>query len=228
MLAGPRLALRGLDDHPGRLHRRPHRAEERLVEARREDVVVEDVRHRGREVVVVLRVRLEVGLAEEEELELRAEHRLEAERVRLLHLRLQHLARRRGDGRPVVPLDVALHHHRGLVPGDPAQRGEVGPEPEVAVAALPARDRVPRDRDPSPSRARAGSCSPRPGGPASFSSRKNSASSRFPIRRPCMSVKQAMTVSTVPAATSSRSSSRRQHRCQSSTKRVDSGSRTGG
>ena len=94
----------------------------------------------------MLGVRLEVGLAEEEELELRAEHRLEAERVRLLDLRPQHLARRRGHGRPVVPLDVALHHHRGLVPGDPAQRREVGPEPEVAVAALPARDRVPRHR----------------------------------------------------------------------------------
>ena len=94
----------------------------------------------------MLRVSLEVGLAEEEELELRAKHRLEAERVRPLHLRLQHLPRRGPDRRPVVPLDVALHHHRRLVPGDPAQRREVGPQAEVAVAPLPACDRVPRHR----------------------------------------------------------------------------------
>ena len=93
----------------------------------------------------MLRVRLGVSLTEEEELELRPEHRVEAQRPSLLHLRLQHLARRGGDRRPVVPFDVALHHRRGLVPGDPAQRLQVGPQAEVAVAALPACDRVPGD-----------------------------------------------------------------------------------
>ena len=163
VLAGPRLALRGLDDHPGRLHRRPHRAEERLVEARREDVVVEDVRHRGREVVVVLRVRLEVGLAEEEELELRAEHRLEAELARLLDLRLQHLARRRAR-----PASRRATRRRTAPSPWPRATGS-GAAWRGRAAARSRRSRAPssrsrsREPDPSPSRARAGSCSPRRG-----------------------------------------------------------------
>ena len=45
--------------------------DQRLVVGRGEDVVVEDVRDRGGEVLVVLRVRLFVALLEQEELELR-------------------------------------------------------------------------------------------------------------------------------------------------------------
>ena len=98
MLPGPRLALGRLDFQPGRLHRGAHRAHERLVVTRGEDVVVEDVRHGGRQVAEMLRVRLLVALPEEEELELRAEHRLVAQGARLLELGFQDLARRRGDG----------------------------------------------------------------------------------------------------------------------------------
>src|SRR5438874_985159 len=143
VLAGPGLALGRLHDHPGRLHRRSHLAQEGLVEARGEDVVVEDVRHRRREVVVVLAVRLGVALAEEEELELRAEHRIEAERAGLLDLCLEHLPWGGADRCSVVPVHVALHHHCRLVPRDAAQGRKVGGEGKVAVAALPARDRVP-------------------------------------------------------------------------------------
>ena len=94
----------------------------------------------------MLRVRLLVALAEEEELELRAERRVEAHPLRALELGLQNLPRRGRHRRAVVPLDVAEHEHRGLVPGDPPQRLEVRGEAEVAVAALPARERVARNR----------------------------------------------------------------------------------
>ena len=142
MLAGPGLALRGLDLHPRGLHPVADLADQRLVVGRGEDVVVEDVRHRRGEVAVVLRVRLRVGLLEDEELELGAELRREAERLRPLHLRLQHLARGGLHRRAVVPDDVGQDQRRRLEPGDAPQRGEVGREPEVAVAALPARHLV--------------------------------------------------------------------------------------
>ena len=93
VLSRPRLALRGLDLHPGRLHPVPDLAEEALVVGRREDVVVEDVRHRRRQVLVPLQVSFLVRLLEQEELELRADHRREAERLRPLDLRPQHLTR---------------------------------------------------------------------------------------------------------------------------------------
>jgi hypothetical protein len=44
VLARPRLALRCLDSHAGRLHVVAHGPDERLVIAGGEDVVVEDVR----------------------------------------------------------------------------------------------------------------------------------------------------------------------------------------
>ena len=131
---------------PGGLHPVPDLAQERLVVGRGEDVVVEDVRHRRRQAGVLLLVRLLEGLAEEIELELAAHHRREAERGRALELRLQHLARRRLHRRPVVPLHVAEHERRRLEPRDAAERRQVGPDVEVAVALLPARERVARHR----------------------------------------------------------------------------------
>jgi hypothetical protein len=146
VLTRPGLALRRLDAQPGRLHRRADAAQERFVVRGREQVIVEDVRHRGRQLPVVLRVRLGVRLAEEEELELRAEHRRVAESGGALDLRLQHLPGRRGDRRAVVPRDVRERERGALEPWDAAQRREVRHEVEVAVPALPARDRVTRLR----------------------------------------------------------------------------------
>ena len=94
----------------------------------------------------MLRVRLRVRLLEQVELELGADHRREAERLRPLDLRAQHLARRRRHRRAVVPADVAEDERGRLEPGDPPQRREVGLEREVAVAPLPARELVARHR----------------------------------------------------------------------------------
>ena len=88
-------------------------------------------------------MRLRVRLAEQEELQLGAEHRRVTERRGAVGLRLQHLARRRRDRTAVVPRDVREHERRPLEPRDPPEGREVRHEVEVAVAALPARDRVP-------------------------------------------------------------------------------------
>ena len=157
---------------------------------------------------VLLRVRLLERLAEEVELELAAHHRREAERARPLELGLEHLARRGRDRRAVVPLHVAEHERRRLEPRDPAERRHVGPDVEVAVALLPARDRVARAPGPSPSRARAGSCSPPPRARRPSPRGRTRRGARLPISRPCMSVNATTTVSIAPASTSARSSSK--------------------
>src|SRR5256714_8504517 len=74
LLPRPCLALRGLHGDAGAVHAVPDRAQQRLVVRRGEDEVVEDVRHGGRQVPVVLAVRLLEAVLEEEELELGAEH----------------------------------------------------------------------------------------------------------------------------------------------------------
>ena len=86
------------------------------------------------------------GLAEEIELELAAHHGREAESGRALELGLQNLARRGLHRRPVVPLHVAENERRRLEPRDAAERRQVGPNVEVAVALLPARERIARHR----------------------------------------------------------------------------------
>ena len=146
LLARPRLALRRLHAHPGRVHVVAQRPQQRLVVRRAEDVVVEDVRDARRQLRIAPRVRLRVGLPEEVELELGAHHRSEPERRGPLHLRLQHLARRGLHGGVVVPEDVGEHERCALEPGDAPQGREVGDELEVAVALLPARDLVARHR----------------------------------------------------------------------------------
>ena len=100
-------------------------------------MVVEDVRDGRRQVAVVLLVRLLVGLLQQIELELRPDLHVEAERLRALDLRAQHLARRRPHRRAVAPRHVAQNERRPLEPRDPPQRRQVGDELEVAVPALP-------------------------------------------------------------------------------------------
>ena len=132
---------------PGRVHAVPDLADERLVVGRREDVVVEDVGHRRRQVAVVPRVRLGVRLLQQEELELGADHRREAEPLRALHLRACSTCRGDGaTGEPSCQTHVAEDERRRLEPRDPPERGEIGLHAEVAVAPLPARNRVPRHR----------------------------------------------------------------------------------
>ena len=163
VLARPRLALRGLDLDARAVHAVADLADEVLVVGRGEDVVVEDVRHGRRQVLVALRPRLLVGLAQEVELELRARHRREAERRCPLHLRLQHLPRRRLNRRAVVPVDVAEDERGRLEPRNPPQRAE------IRLRSRSRRSRAPSSRSrspgsgPSPCRARGGSCSLRPG-----------------------------------------------------------------
>ena len=151
-------------------------------------MVVEDVRHRRRQVAVVLRARLLVGVLEQEELELGAEHRRVPELRRALDLALQHLSRRGSDRRPVGPFDVAEHERRPFEPRDAPQRGHVRPRREVAVAALPARHLVTRERGRPPSRARAGSCSPPSRGRRCLLRESSRPWRRLPMSRPCMSV----------------------------------------
>jgi hypothetical protein len=87
-------------------------------------------------------MRFGVGLLQEIELELGAEHRREAEHRRAVDLALQDLPRRRGYRRPVVPDDVAEDERGCFQPGCTAKRRHVRHEPEVPVAAFPARDLV--------------------------------------------------------------------------------------
>ena len=93
LLSGPRLALGALDLDARGLHALADRADERFVVGGGQDVVVEDVGHRGRQVPVVLGVGLGVRLLEQEEFELGAEHRLIPEGSGALDLRPEHLAR---------------------------------------------------------------------------------------------------------------------------------------
>jgi hypothetical protein len=92
LLPRPRLALGGLDGDAGAVHPVPDLPQKRLVVGRGEDVVVEDVWHRRRQVAVPLSMRLLVRLAQQVELELRADHHLEAVPARPVDLRAQNLA----------------------------------------------------------------------------------------------------------------------------------------
>ena len=93
LLSRPCLAFGALDFDACFLHAFANGADERLVIAGREHVVVEDVRDRWREVRVVHGVRLRERFFHEVELELGAEHGLEAHRLRTFDLCPEHLAR---------------------------------------------------------------------------------------------------------------------------------------
>ena len=147
LLPGPRLALRGLDADAGAVHPVPDLAEQRLVVGRREDVVVEDVRHRRRQAAVALCVRLLVRLAQQVELELRADHHLEAERPRALDLR----ARAPGAATDATG-EPSFHSTSQRTSAVASSHGirrsvdKVRREIEVAVPALPRGDLVARHR----------------------------------------------------------------------------------
>ena len=109
-------------------------------------MVVEDVGDGRSQAAVVLLVGLGVGLQEEVELQLRAEHGREAELGGAIDLTLQDLPRRGIDRRAVEPDDVAENERRRLEPRDPPERRHVGREAEVAVPAFPVRHLVPGNR----------------------------------------------------------------------------------
>ena len=115
-----------------------------LVVGRREDVVVEDVRHRRRQVAVVLRVRLGVALLAGDRTRARSRPsaRTPPPAPARPAPRAPAAARRRPASRP------PRRRRRGRAPSPRATGccrsvAEVGPQVEVAVAALPARHRVP-------------------------------------------------------------------------------------
>ena len=139
-----------------------------------------------------------VGVVEDAELQLGAGQRGPAALGQPVDLRLEDLPGR-GDHRgAVLPGRSAMTSAVRLVPGHPAQRGEVGHAGRSRRSRAPRR--TSRTRPPCSCRRppRAGSCSPPRGGRAT-SSRKNSADRRLPCRRPCMSVKASTTVSIVPS-----------------------------
>ena len=138
VLAVPGLALRELDRDPGGVHPAADRAEVLLVHRRREDVVVEDVGDRRREVAVVLLVGLGVALLVEVELELGGELR-----------RVAHLPRRartaaistwRGEATTGEPSWLTTSQRTSAVRSSHGIRRSVamsGAIAEVAVALLP-------------------------------------------------------------------------------------------
>ncbi len=145
VLAEVALALRVLHSHAGAGHRVADAADQRLHARGAEDRVVDVVEVGRIEVAVALAPGLLVGVAEDDELELGARVRRPAALGEPGQLAAQDLARRGRHVGAVVPLEVR-HHQRGRVmPGDDAQRVEVGAHREVAVAARPRRHRVALD-----------------------------------------------------------------------------------
>ena len=142
VLAEVALALGVLDGHPRALHGVADAADQRL-DARGAEHRVVDVVEVGRiEVAVGLVPRRLVGLAEDHELELGARVGAPPALGQPRQLAAQDLARRGDDVGAVLPGQVAQDHRGALLPRDRTQRGQVGLEHEVAVAALPRGHRV--------------------------------------------------------------------------------------
>ena len=146
MLTATGLTLGELDRYAGIVDAVANRADQVLVACRLQDVVVLDHLRVRREVRVALGRRFVERLAEQEELELGREHDGVAERGRALDLALQDPARRYLDGSCILFGERVTHHERGgFEPGDAAERGEVRPQRDVAVALVPARELVARE-----------------------------------------------------------------------------------
>ena len=146
VLAEVALALGVLHVHAGAGHAVADPAEQRLDPRGAEHGVVDVVEVGRREVAVALAGGLVVGVAEDHELQLGGADGGEPALGEPVELRAQDLARRGDDGRAVGPVQVGHAQRGALVPGDPAQRLEVGLHLEVAVAPLPGRHRVAVDR----------------------------------------------------------------------------------
>ncbi len=142
VLAGVALALGGLDGEPGARHLVADAAQQGFDAAGAEDGVVDVVLVGRGEAAVTGVPGLLVGVLEDDELQLGADLRVPAVLREAFESVAQDLAGRGDDRRAVVPGEVGEGERGALVPGDPAQGGEVGAQHEVAVAALPGRHRV--------------------------------------------------------------------------------------
>ena len=170
---------------------------------------VVDVVEVGRlELAVGLALRLLVGVAEDDELELGAGERGPAALLEARELRAQDLPRRGDDVRAVVPDDVGQAQRGRLLPGHAPQRRRGRGASRSRRSRAPMRPSRSRRRCSCRRRRRAGSCSPRRRARRPRRGR-SCATSRLPGRRPCMSVIASSTVSIVPSSTSSLSSSSR-------------------
>ena len=213
VLAEVALALGRLDLHAGVAHAEPDRAQQRLDPAGAEDRVVDVVLVGRRQAGVALVPGLLVAVVEDDELELGADD------TRSSRARPAGRAGAAGSGaatrRPARRRATATSASSSAVPGchgHAAQRGQVGRHDEVAVAALPRRDRVAVDGvhldvDGEQVVAALGAVLER--------RRRGStrASSRLPCSRPCMSMIATTTVSIDAVVDSVAQLRRRVSRC---------------
>src|SRR6266508_5267633 len=147
LLTRPPLPLGALHRHAARCEAAYDRSDEGLLPRPLQDVVVLDVATELFEILETFPARGVVRLAEDVHLQLRARPRLESHCPRAVDLAREDSPRRDLD-RLAIRLadDVAEHDRRLLEPGRAAQRLPVGDASEVAVALLPAREVVARDR----------------------------------------------------------------------------------
>ena len=146
VLAPPRLALGDLDRDAGGAHLVADATQDVLLACRLQQLVVLDGRGVRRQAPPPLGVGLLEGLLEEEELELGRAAHPQAALGRPLQLAAQDLAGRHLDRRPVLVGQVADDEGGAFEPRDQAGRGVVGPADEVAVAGVPVREAVARER----------------------------------------------------------------------------------
>src|SRR5262249_5641788 len=131
------LALATLDDDSRSQHAVADLAADELLLARLQDVVVLGVRADRLEAAISLPAGALVGVAEEDELELRGDQHPEAQRRRPLDLAPENAAGRLLDRPVTVVLHVAEDEGRPLEPRDAAHRREVADRVEVLVARPP-------------------------------------------------------------------------------------------
>jgi hypothetical protein len=130
---------------PGSRHLVADAAQQRLEPRGAEHRVVDVVLVGGLETVVALVPGGLVGVVEDDELELGADEGGEPPLGEPVELAAQDLPRRNRDRAALHALDVGEDQGGAVVPGDLPQRLEVGAQHEVAVAAVPRRERVAAD-----------------------------------------------------------------------------------